>query len=247
MSTARVVPFGGVFNFRDLGGYRTTDGRMTRWGRLYRSDAAHELSPTDLALLRSLGVATVVDLRSPSEVARTGSAFRGDPSIRFVNSSVLSTDVLNELRDEESLDDQYLARRYLHYLEVGGDAFARAFDEMSRDENYPLVFNCFFGKDRTGVLAALVLSCLHVERSSVVDDYALTATRVPLIVERLCTDPLYRDTIQRTNPVVFSATTGTMSRFLDEVDQRFGGARGWALGAGVSQRQLDQISHLLLE
>ncbi|MCU1362788.1 MAG: protein tyrosine/serine phosphatase [Acidimicrobiaceae bacterium] len=200
-----------------------------------------------MALLRSLGVATVVDLRSPSEVARTGSAFRGDPFIRFVNSSVLSSDVLNEPRDEESMDDQYLARRYLHYLEVGGDAFTRAFEEMSHEENYPLVFNCFFGKDRTGVLAALVLSCLGVERSSVVDDYALTATRVPLIVERLRTDPLYRDTVERTNPVVFSATTATMSRFLDEVDQRFGGARGWALGAGVSRRQLDRISHLLLE
>jgi protein tyrosine/serine phosphatase len=247
MLTPRVIPFDGILNFRDLGGYRTLDGRSTRWARLYRSDVAHELSPTDMALLQSLGIATVVDLRSPSEVERTRSALREEPTIRFVNASVLSNDGLNERRDEETLDEQYLARRYLHYLEVGTGAFTRAFDEMSLAKNYPLVFNCFLGKDRTGVLAALLLSCLGVERNSVINDYALTATRVPLIVERLRRDPVYRDTIERTHSNVLSATTATMTRFLVEVDDRFGGARGWALSAGVSQRQLDQISQLLLE
>jgi protein-tyrosine phosphatase len=248
MSRSRVIPFSGIFNFRDLGGYPTVDGRTTRWGKLYRSDVAHDaLSPEDLTLLRSLGVVTTLDLRSPAEVERTTSALRGDPTIRYVNTSVLSNDGLNEKRDEASLDDEYLARRYLHYLDVGAEAFAQAFAELSVDENYPLVFNCFLGKDRTGVLAALVLSCLEVERSAIVDDYALTAARVPLIVEKLRSDPVYRDTIDRTHPIVLGATSETMTRFLDEVDRRFGGAGDWALSVGVPQWQLDQMRRFLIE
>jgi protein-tyrosine phosphatase len=70
--TQRLVPFSGVLNFRDLGGYETNDGRHTRWGRLFRSDAMHDLTEDDLDVFRGLGIACVVDLRSVSEVERTG-------------------------------------------------------------------------------------------------------------------------------------------------------------------------------
>jgi protein tyrosine/serine phosphatase len=205
------------------------------------------LSPEDLELLRSLGVATMIDLRSPVEVERTVSALRADATIRYVNTSVLSNDGLIERREESTFDEGYLARRYMHYLDVGGDAFTRAFAEMAVSENYPLVFNCFLGKDRTGVLAALVLSCLGVERKEIVEDYALTATRVPFIVEKLRSDPVYRDTIDRTHPVMLDANALTMTNFLEELDQHFGGARSWALGAGVPSHELDRMSDLLLE
>lgn len=247
MTTPRLVPFSEILNFRDLGGYRTSDGRTTRWGRLYRSDVGQPLTSADLELLRSLGVATVVDLRSPVEVERTASALRADATIRYVNTSVLSNDGLIERQEESVFDEGYLARRYLHYLDVGGDAFTRAFAEMAKSENYPLVFNCFLGKDRTGVLAALVLSCLGVERDEIVADYALTATRVPFIVEKLRSDPVYRDTIDRTHPVMLDASALTMTDFLEELDRRFGDARSWALGVGVSSDELERMSALLLE
>ncbi len=247
MTTSRLIPFREVLNFRDLGGYRTSDGRTTRWGRLFRSDVGQPLSPEDRELLRSLGIATVVDLRSPVEVERTASALRADPMIRYVNTSVLSNDGLIERQEESSFDEGYLARRYLHYLDVGRDAFSTAFAEMAAAENYPLVFNCFLGKDRTGVLAALVLSSLGVERDDIVEDYALTATRVPLIVEKLRNDPVHRNAIERTDPIVLDANALTMTTFLRDLDEHFGGARSWALAAGVSSDELDRMSELLLE
>ncbi|MGP8009009.1 MAG: tyrosine-protein phosphatase, partial [Acidimicrobiales bacterium] len=127
------------------------------------------------------------------------------------------------------------------------DAFTRAFSELAAVENYPLVFNCFLGKDRTGVLAALVLSCLGVERENIVEDYAFTATRVPFIVEKLRRDPVYRDAIDRTDPVVLAASETTMTRFLEELDRRYGDARGWALSAGVKPDELERLIELLLE
>lgn len=240
------MPFTGAFNFRDLGGYGTSDGRVTRWGRLYRSDALQDLTENDLVLLRSLGIVTVVDLRSSAEVERTGRGLLANESIRFVNPSVFRND-FEKKRLASDLDDEYLSRRYLQYLEEGGPGFVRAIEEMAVIENYPLVFNCFFGKDRSGVLAALVLSCLGISDQTIIIDYALTATRMQLIIEKLRRDSVYRETIERANPLVLAANAATMSQFLCNLNQHFGGARSWALSAGVLPLQLNLLSDALLE
>jgi protein-tyrosine phosphatase len=241
----RIVPFAGIFNFRDLGGYPTDDGRATRWGRLYRSDALHEMTADDLKLFRRLGIASIVDLRNPDEVARTGRGLLARETIHFVNPSVLPT-AIGERADASVMGDDYLFERYLHYLEVGREAYARAIQEMSKRENYPMVFNCFFGKDRTGVLASIVLRCLGVKREAIIDDYVMTSTRVDLILERLRRDPVHRDAIDQSDPVLFSAEAATMSKFLDELERCHGGARAWVLSSGVTSRQLDVLADELL-
>jgi protein-tyrosine phosphatase len=242
----RIVPFTGVLNFRDLGGYRTSDGRTTRWGHLYRSDALHDLSEADLSLFRRLGIATVVDLRNTREVERTGRGLLSSESFRFVNAPVLGETEVYALHGEPLAPD-YLVTRYLHYLDVGGGSLVRALEEMSDSQKYPLVFNCFFGKDRTGVLSALVLGCLGVSSEDIVSDYAVTASRVPMILDKLRQDRIYRETIERTNPLVLAANGDTMSRFLAELDVRYGGARAWARAAGMDDEKLESLTDVLLE
>jgi protein-tyrosine phosphatase len=243
--TQRLVPFSGVLNFRDLGGYETNDGRHTRWGRLFRSDAMHDLTEDDLDVFRGLGIACVVDLRSVSEVERTGRGLLTYEPLHFVNSPVLTSLETDESRAD--IDEGYMARRYLEYLDMGAPAFVRVIEEMADVENYPLVFNCFLGKDRTGVVAALVLSCLGVERSSIVEDYTLTESRVVLIVEKLLRDPLLRGEVAHDNPLLLGAREATMSSFLSEVDRRFGGPIAWALGAGVPAENIERLRDLLLD
>jgi protein-tyrosine phosphatase len=241
----RLVPFTGVLNFRDLGGYETEDGRHTRWGRLFRSDAMHDLTNEDLKLFRGLGIASVIDLRSPAEVERTGRGLLAQEPLNFVNSPVLSTYQTDQSR--ANIDAGYMSRRYLEYLEVGAPAFVGVIDEMANADNYPLVFNCFLGKDRTGVVAALVMSCLGVRRSTIIEDYAVTGSRVDLIVEKLLRDPNLRDEVAHHNPHLLGAREATMSSFLSEVDQRFGGPVAWALGAGVPEANLERLRELLLD
>ncbi len=247
VSPDRIVPFAGALNFRDLGGYRVLDGRTTRWGRLFRSDAMHDLTADDLVTFRRLGVSSVVDLRSSSEVVRTGRGPLELETLRFVNSPVLSDAETEEPRGESIFDESYLARRYLQYLDVGGPAFIVAIKEMTVAENYPLVFNCFLGKDRTGVLAALVLSCLGVERETIIEDYALTHERMRHLTEKFRRDPLLRQTIDLTPPTLLAARESTMSSFLEEVDERFGGARAWVESAGVAPEQVERLGALVLE
>jgi hypothetical protein len=255
-STARLVALEGSFNFRDLGGYATGDGRTVRWGRLYRSDALHELTPADVAHLRALGLRTVVDLRTERELDRSGRGPLEPEGIAFHHLAVVKEGVRGDGTAEGAAgreavgapapvgDD--LAERYLWYLDVGGDAIAGALTLFGGAEHYPLVFHCAAGKDRTGVLAALVLGILGVDRDTIVADYVITAERIRLILDRWRAEPGFAERMAKVPPSRFSVEAATMVGFLDGLQTRYGGARSWALGAGVEAATLDRMSDLLV-
>lgn len=243
---SRLLPLAGAYNFRDLGGYPTTDGKVTRWGRLYRSDTLHELTDEDLETLRGIGLVSVIDLRTRTELERTGRGVLGAEPIRYSHLSVIPEEG-GEAQAAPANRIIDVADRYLWYLDVGRDALVESFGLIADPASYPLVFHCQAGKDRTGVLAALVLSCIGVERAAIVDDYVLTATRMDLILGRLRRDPHFADRIDELPASVFKVEASTMERFLEGLDERFGGARSWALGAGVTESQFESLSHLLVE
>ncbi len=254
---ARLVALEGSFNFRDLGGYPARDGRVVRWGRLYRSDALHELTAGDVARLRELGLRTVVDLRTERELARSGRGPLEPEDLAFHHLAVVKEEAVPDrvprgapvgesiAAPAPSGDD--LAERYLWYLEVGSDAIARTLELLGSADHYPLVFHCAAGKDRTGVLAALVLDIVGVDRETIVADYVITAERIQLILERWKEEPGFAERMAKVPPSRFSVEAPTMEGFLDGVTSRYGGAREWAIGAGVPGATLDSMTELLLE
>jgi protein-tyrosine phosphatase len=242
---ARILPLVGAYNFRDLGGYPTADGRRTRWGRVFRSDTLGQLTDADLTLLRGMGLATVVDLRTAAEVERDGRVGLGDEHLAYVNLSVLPEEGGESVAAPAEGTD--MSERYLWYLEAGRSPLATALTMVADDRGHPLVFHCTAGKDRTGVLSALVLSCLGVEREAVVDDYVQTAARLDLILQRLRRHPVYGPAMAEAPPTRYRVEAPTMERFLDGLEARFGGAAGWALSSGVTAETLAGMSEALLE
>jgi protein-tyrosine phosphatase len=237
----RLLPLVGACNFRDLGGYPTVDGRFTRWERLFRSDTLHELTQDDLEVLRRIGLNSVIDLRTATELERTGRGALAEEPIAYLHASVLREEGGESAATPAPVGDD-LAERYFWYLDVGREAFVNALTLAADPVHQPLVFHCAAGKDRTGVLAALILDILGVERSTIVADYALTATRMELIVARLRRDPVW-GTYVAENPAPRIVVEGaTMERFLALLDQRCGGARGWAVEAGVPAESLNAMS-----
>src|ERR1700728_2567539 len=107
-TSERLLPLVGAYNFRDLGGYPTVDGRATRWGLLYRSDTLHELTPADLDVLRGLGLACVIDLRTAGELEQTGRGLLQGEPIRYLHLSVMQEGI-SEIEDARSLADTELA------------------------------------------------------------------------------------------------------------------------------------------
>jgi protein-tyrosine phosphatase len=242
----RLVPLEGAFNFRDLGGYPGLDGRVTRWGRLFRSDTLHELTGTDVDVLRSMGLSTIVDLRTAAELERTGRGPLGPEPIEYRHLSVIQ-DAEGEAIAAPAPAGEDLSERYLWYLDVGRRPLVDALTLLSVPASLPLVFHCAAGKDRTGVLAALVLDILGVDPEVIVADYLITAGRMELILGRYRSDPAFADQVARVPSGRFGVEEATMASFLTELHERFGGARSWAVASGVAPEQLDRMEELLLE
>jgi protein-tyrosine phosphatase len=240
---SRILTFTGASNFRDLGGYPTTDGGMTHWGRLFRSDALHDLTENDVVLLREVGLRTIIDLRTAFEVERSGRGLlEGEPA-DYINLSVINED-RGESQGAPAPLDESLANRYLWYLETGREALAAALDIIGDARSYPVVFHCAAGKDRTGVLAALILDIVGVERDAIVEDYVRTATRIDAIRARLLRNA-HENGVEAYANMPASALTVeavTMEAFLDGVDERHGGTREWALGSGVSAESIETMT-----
>ncbi|MGD0882351.1 MAG: tyrosine-protein phosphatase [Acidimicrobiales bacterium] len=254
---SRLIPLTGSFNFRDLGGYPGSDGRLTRWGRLFRSDALHELSPADVDRLRHMGLRTVVDLRTERELARSGRGPLGPEPVAFHHLAVVREGVQGDGGREPTADGEAVAapappgddlsERYLWYLDVGRDSLVEALTLLGDADHYPLVFHCAAGKDRTGVLAALILEIVGVDREAIVADYVITAERIEFIMDRWRADPEFAERMATVPPSRYSVEASTMEGFVDALSERHGGARAWALGAGVPETALDAMIDLVLE
>ena len=135
---------------------------------------------------------------------------------------------------------------YLRWLESSPQAFVDALTALGHPASYPVVFHCAAGKDRTGVLASLVLDILGVERKVIIEDYALTAINLDSILIRQRNDP---ETAQRMieAPQLFTAESRTMEKFLEGLYEKYGGARAWALASGVAAESMDALVATLVE
>jgi len=242
LPNSRVHRLEGAFNLRDLGGLPTEDGERTRTGRVFRSDSLQSVTAADIALLHDrLGIRSLVDLRGEDEVASEGRGRLADRDVRYVNLPLVQEDgsLLSYLDDGRTVD---LVPRYLSYLDSPGRTMLRAIELISEAETAPTVFFCAAGKDRTGVLSALVLRLVGVEAEAVVDDYLLSAESAAIIVrERLMPSPTYARHIATLPPEVYTAEAATMRRFLSALDERFGGAERWALDHGLTPHVLDRL------
>ena len=176
----RLLPLEGGRNFRDLGGYRSGDGRQVRWGRIFRSGVMSGLTAGDIAYLRQVGVSVICDLRNPLERKEEPSPFlaAGGPKViafDYDMNASLEGMVRLKTRDEAIAG---FAASYVSFLDVLTPQYTDMFARLVRGEA-PLAMNCSAGKDRTGVGSALVLSVLGVPRETVVADYALTQVYTP--------------------------------------------------------------------
>lgn len=196
--TDRILPFEGVLNFRDYGGYPTRSGAVVRRGRLYRSAHHGRATDADLAAMAELGLAVIVDLRRPTERAREPSrrphGFAGqviendlgdaadDPWWSFVRQSDLSEEAFRSY-----LLDYY---RKAPFEPRHVDLYSRYFLALAQAEGAVLI-HCAAGKDRTGLLAALTHHLMGVSREDLIADYLLTneaisfEQRIPLMIQAI--------------------------------------------------------------
>jgi protein-tyrosine phosphatase len=234
---ARFLPLGGTLNLRDLGGLPLAGGGVTRSGRLLRSDAPRTLGPADPELLERLGLRTVVDLRQGHELADAPSALVGRDGV-----DVHHVEVWTHVNagGGPPVDPWSITGFYLGALDHAGPAFARAVGILADAEGAAL-FHCTAGKDRTGLLALLVLETVGVTRAAVVEDFALTESRIGPIRERLLADAERRGIARADFARLLGATPDLIEPALAHLDRRYGGAAAYLRRFGASDATLERL------
>jgi protein-tyrosine phosphatase len=240
----RRIPLSGPVNFRDLGGYETADGQQVRWRRLFRSDSLGPVTAEDARLLtEELGLLAVVDLRTTREVDREGRGGLADVALHYHHVPLLE--------DVEALPDRPFDRSlheaYAYMLARCAGRISEALQVIASEvAEHPTVFHCVAGKDRTGVVAALVLAFLGVSDEDIVADYALTQDVMPAMIERFPRRALRSSAGVRYPSPVLRAEADTMRQTLAVLAEEYGSAAGWAAAANVDPAVVTKLCAALL-
>ena len=247
------IELDGVVNARDLGGLPVAGGRRTARNVLLRSDNLQDLSPADVArLVDDIGLTTVIDLRSTSEVESEGPApLDRVAGVEHLHLSVLPevgkrTDVVAEAlllkreRDRSRYPDDAMCGHYLGYLEDRPESVASAVRAIADAPGAALV-HCAAGKDRTGVVIALTLSAVGVPAEEVIADYAATDEKIEAILRRLMSSHTYEEDLKKGTIDRHRPRAETMKAFLEQLEERYGGATQWLADHGFGDDDLQRL------
>jgi protein-tyrosine phosphatase len=231
-TTPRVRVADGCHNLRDLGGLVTVDGRRVRRGRLFRSDYPG-FAEVDERAAAELALATVVDLRRGTEAAVecVDWAARGVAHRRWP---------LTAGRE------QLWHARYPAYLSRRPETVVGAVREAMRPEGHPVLVHCAAGKDRTGVIVALLLSVLGVREDDIVEDYMLSAASVEPVLVRLLAMDLYSDMLADSGVEDQRPRAEYLRSLLGWVEEK-GGAEEWLMRNGAPEEEITAFRGAVLE
>jgi protein-tyrosine phosphatase len=235
----RKIDLEGCVNFRDLGGYPASHGRQLRWRILYRSDALHALSAADVVRFRDdLGITEIVDLRSNAELENEGRGRLESEPIAFHHLPLFSSHSMSA--KHAAAMSLSLGERYIAMLDVAREPIARVIDALAHATG-GAVYHCAAGKDRTGVISAVLLGVLGVPDDLIVADYALSSQNIGAIIERVMSMKGYGDTLKAMPADTLHAKPETMEKLLANVASRHGSMSGYLRDSGVSEATLDRL------
>lgn len=238
-----VVPVPGLHNLRDLGGLPAAGGRTTVRGVLYRGDAPDPARPDGVRRLRELDVRTVVDLREPDERRDRPNPMEGEGGVAYH-----PVDLIAGIRDgwSELAYDRPLGAFYVRSLEVAGPAFARAVEALASAGAGARMVHCSVGKDRTGMVAALVLDAVGVPHPWIVRDYVATARFAAPVYERMRIRARARGDLDALERLLTSDAVD-MEAFLAALRDEHGGATAYLVRHGLAEARLAWLREAFTE
>ncbi len=237
----RVLNLERAQNVRDLGGYGTASGQTTQWRRFVRSGDMDNMSAADQQILVDHGVRTVIDLRMAKEIEAAPNVFSRSDAVNFVIHDFWGTRFDTYRSGKRGAPPEVkLADLYCAGLEASGFVMGEIMQTFADAEEPGFAFHCRSGKDRTGLVAALLLEVAGVPRETVCADYALTA--------ELLLSPDADKQIDPNQPGYYlrGCAPETMALTLQFLDDQFGGPVSYLGAQGVDDRALERVrSHLL--
>ncbi len=228
----RHLPLPGTRNLRDVGGYPTRVGRVTRWRTLLRTDSLDLLPATSQQVLVDLGLRQAIDLRWPSELETAPSVFAASDRVAYRSVPLLADDPTPHLG---------LVGMYRHILDERAIQLVEVVRLLLARGGVPAVIGCAAGKDRTGVSVALILDAVGVPREIIVQDYAWSSGMFGWHSD----DPHLVD--WRTGAVETESPPEYMEAVLDHLDTRHGGAETLLRSGGLTDDELARLVEVMTE
>jgi protein-tyrosine phosphatase len=243
---ARLIRLAGAHNVRDLGGYAAMDGGETRWRSILRGDGLHLLNDNDMSVLINEGLRTVIDLRSVHELAIEPNPFASHAIIQYRNIPLFGAlSPIDAVRESNgALFD--MAARYRDAIDQCREPIATVLTAIAEADEGIVLFHCSAGKDRTGIIAALLLSLAGVEDDTIIADYALTTSIAAPLMERLRAQALTRGTDPHLVESFLACLPETMRATLSHLNENHGGTFRYLAGMGLDERALRKLKSRLV-
>lgn len=236
-----------VFNFRDLGGLPVAGGGEVRRGVLFRSATPQQATPNDVEVLTGRGLRRILDLRFRKESESEGHGLFEQSAVSIVKLPFRVPRPDDAASAVPMQTPDALGPFYLSMLDLSGEPISTAVRLLLEDDGgVPALFHCAAGKDRTGVLAAILLGAVGVPDEVIVADYARSNEASAQIQAQLPTMAYYAQAYGNREPSKSVVDGGVMSVFMAGLNEKYGAAAGYLESVGISDSELGQLRELLV-
>lgn len=227
MTGCRRYPMKGIANFRDLGGY-VCDGGITRWGVFYRSTSLHKAEPEDIEKMESLGISRILDLRYPHE--QEAMADRRVEGALWKGVSLMGPVSADQIRvNDRVANTRTLIRMYRQMIRFSKPQIGEAVRFLIGSKG-PGLFHCAAGKDRTGIIAMLLLGAVGVSKEDIISDYEMSHN----YVRQFTTD-------------ISGSYGSNMEKLMGDIEKDFGTPAGYLNACGISEEELTHLKEKFVE
>lgn len=253
---SRRIELKGAYNFRDVGGYITSEGKKTNWGKLFRSDNLANLTKGDLKRIEKLNLQLIIDLRSKEERLSKPNRFPMSNGTKIKNIAIADSNKSHdELKREiflgklgETDFEEELINAYRRAITDYRNELSIFFELLLNPENYPVLVLCNAGKDRTGVVIALTLTALGVSKRTVMKDYMLSKVYLEPMIRRMTTKvrllSLFRADIFQLKKLLDTRVEYLNATF-NAIDQKFGSTESFLDSLGMDNDKCKMLRKFL--
>jgi protein-tyrosine phosphatase len=248
----RCFDFEAIINFRDLGGYRTKSGQIIAWRRLFRSGELRHMTRHDISILKEeIKLHSILDLRN-SEHGPLGVGLLHELTAKYYNVQLdmFPSPDSSEYERERTLfwgfSNSGEVYSYLVRQSRFGQDIIEALQIIADPDNLPLVFHCNAGKDRSGVVAAVVLSAIGVADEDIIKDYTMTAPNMKYFFERWNNDPQTADVQANLPKYQLKVSAESMAFFLATLKREYGSTREYLRAQGADSSLVHRLEKALL-
>lgn len=230
----RLIKLKGATNVRDLGGYETQQGYYTKTHRFVRSASTTHVTDEDKKILYDYGIRHVIDLRSDYELVHQPDIFKESDNIIYHNINLIQSKTANVVPDD-IMNYKDLSGFYIYIIEVHKEKMKEVFDLFAKYLYDGILFHCSAGKDRTGIIAALLMDLVGCHEYDIVKDYSESYENNLAIMQEL------EEMVEPEQRAMLGSNPNYMIRFLDYLRDHYGSAKEYLLSCGVDATAIEEI------